>query len=523
MKEKIQSIPTNPGCYIYKDNKGKIIYIGKAKNLRKRVNSYFTKKDLDSKTEVLVKQIKDIDFIVTNTEVEALLLENNLIKKNKPKYNIDLKDSKSYAFIEITNEEFPRIISARTEIIKKKKEVGKLFGPFISGDSRNLVLELLNKTFKIRTCKKLPKKKCIRYDIGICSAPCIKKITKEDYLNSVENAELVLKGKTKELLEKLKREMSNYSKKEEFEKALSIKNQINGIEYIKEKQNVERKKKYDEDIINYTVKNEKVYLILFNINHGLLENKKSFDFDYRENFLEEFLVQYYSEEEIPKVLVLPEEVDFSLLKFLELMKKEKVKTIVPKRGELKELLELVKKNIEIQFFGNIEKMDELKKILNLPSSPEVIECFDISHLGGTQVVASMVQFKNGKKDTSNYRKFKIREGDKNDDFKAMREVVKRRYSRLKKEGNSFPDLIVIDGGLGQLNSSLFSLQEIGVTIPIISLAKKFEEIYIPGENIPIRVSEKNKGRKFLEEIRNEAHRFAVKYQRERRSKSYFEK
>jgi len=295
------------------------------------------------------------------------------------------------------------------------------------------------------------------------------------------------------------------------------------IEYIKEKQNVERKKKYDEDIINYTVKNEKVYLILFNINHGLLENKKSFDFDYRENFLEEFLVQYYSEEEIPKVLVLPEEVDFSLLKFLELMKKEKVKTIVPKRGELKELLELVKKNIEIQFFGNIEKMDELKKILNLPSSPEVIECFDISHLGGTQVVASMVQFKNGKKDTSNYRKFKIREGDKNDDFKAMREVVKRRYSRLKKEGNSFPDLIVIDGGLGQLNSSLFSLQEIGVTIPIISLAKKFEEIYIPGENIPIRVSEKNKGRKFLEEIRNEAHRFAVKYQRERRSKSYFEK
>lgn len=515
------NLPENPGCYLFLDKSKKIIYIGKAKNLKKRVTSYFTKKDHDSKTQALVEHINEIDFIATNTEVEALLLENNLIKKNKPKYNIHLKDSKSFAFIELTNEEFPRLLIARTEIVKKSKTDSKLFGPFISGDSRNQILEIINKTFQLRTCKNLPKRKCIRYDIGICSAPCINKIGKIEYNEDVKKAELILKGKISEVKSQLKESMKKHSQKQNFEKALLIRNQISSLEYLKEKQNVERQKKYNEDIINYIIKNEKVYLILFNIYKGTLENKQIFEFDYRDNFLEEFIIQYYPEKSIPKKIILPKRLDPSIQEYLSQLKKSKVELIIPEKGELKELLELVKKNIEIQFFGDLEKIEELKKQINLQSLPEVIECFDISHLGGTEVVASMVQFRNGKADKSNYRKFKIKAPDKNDDFAAMAEVVKRRYERLKKENKSFPDLIVVDGGLGQLNSSISVLEEINIKIPIISLAKKFEEIYIPGKQIPLRLNEKNKARLLLQQIRDEAHRFAIKYQRERRKNSYF--
>lgn len=260
--------------------------------------------------------------------------------------------------------------------------------------------------------------------------------------------------------------------------------------------------------------------MIFNINKGILENKKDFEFNYHENFFEEFLVQYYSENEIPKKIILPKEVDNSIEEYLVYLKKSLVKLIFPKKGELKNLLELVKKNIENQYFQGLEKMEELKKQLNLTELPEVIECFDISHLSGTEVVGSMIQFRNGKPDKSNYRKFKIKGGDKNDDFRAMAEIIKRRYLRLKKENLNFPNLIVVDGGMGQLNSSINSLNEIGIKISIVSLAKKFEEIYFPDGTV-LRLNEKNKGRKFLQEIRDEAHRFAIKYQRERRHKNYF--
>jgi excinuclease ABC subunit C len=292
------------------------------------------------------------------------------------------------------------------------------------------------------------------------------------------------------------------------------------LKYLKEKQTVERQKKYNEDIINFIVKNEEVYLILFNIYKGTLENKQSFKFNYKDSFLEEFLIQYYSENKIPKKIILPRKIS-KIGEYFTRMKKSKVEVIVPQKGELKELLKLVKKNIEIQYFGDFEKLGELKKKLNLQKIPEIIECFDVSHLGGTEVVASMVQFRMGKPDKTNYRKFKIKAQDKNDDFAGIFEVVKRRYSRLKKEKKKFPDLIVVDGGKGQLNSSLKALNEVGVKIPIVSLAKKFEEIYLPDGKI-LQLGGKNKARKLLEQIRDEAHRFAIKYQRERRRKSYFD-
>jgi len=340
----------------------------------------------------------------------------------------------------------------------------------------------------------------------------------------VKRAVMVLKGKNSELLKNLKEEMKKNSKKKNFEKALLFRDKILAIEYLNEKQNVERSKNYDEDILNYIIKDEKVYLLIFNVHKGILENKSSFEFEFsqKENFLESFLIQYYDENKIPKRIILPVEVSKSVSEALGSKKGSKIEIIKPQRGELRDLLLLVKKNVEIHYFGNMEKVKELKKALSLQFSPKVVECFDISHLSGTEVVAGMVQFRNGKADKSNYRKFKIKSFSGNDDFRAMNEVVKRRYLRLKKEKAPIPDLVVIDGGAGQLSSSIKALEEIGVKLPIISLAKREEEIYFPDGRV-LNLDMKNKGLLFLREIRDEVHRFVIKFQRERRSKRFFGK
>src|SRR3989339_667101 len=372
-KINLSKIPSNPGCYLFKDNLNSIIYVGKAKNLKKRVKSYFQNKEQDEKTKAMISHINDVEFIVTDTEIESFLLENTLIKKHNPKYNINLKDSKRYAFIEKTNEEFPRLIIARTKDVE-----GKLFGPFISASMRDEIIYLLNKIFKLRTCKRLPKKVCLRYSLGLCSAPCEKKISKEDYLEDINSCQKI----------------------------------------------------YDEDIINYLIRKDKVYLMLFNINKGVLENKQEFIFDYRKYFFEEFLSRYYFENKIPKAIILPKEIDESLIKYLELKSKQKVKIIIPKMGELKNLITLVKKNIEAIFFPKEEGLIELKDKLNLDKIPSIIECFDISHLSGTETVGSMVQYKDGISNKSEYRKFKIKGDYGIDDFASIEEIVYRRYYRI---------------------------------------------------------------------------------------------
>jgi len=515
MKEEVSSLPTSPGCYQFKDSDNKIIYIGKAKNIKKRVASYFNKKDTDPKTKVLVSKIKFIEPIVTKNEIEALLLENTLIKKHKPKYNIELKDSKSYSYIELTKEKFPRFIVYRSD---KKDQQKTLIGPFTSGKARDDILQVINKTFKIRTCRILPKKPCLRYSIGICSAPCINRIKEEEYNENIESAKQVINGRIDEVIKNIEQKMSKASKNLEYERAINFRNQIDSLDYLKEKQNVERNRKYNEDIINYIIKNNKVYLVVFNIFKGTLSNKQEYIFENIENFLEQFLKQYYSENEIPKEIIVPDKIDESIEEYLSFKKKSKVSITIPKHGEKKELLYLVIKNIEVSFFGDIQRIETLKRILNLHETPTVIECFDISHLSGTNIVASMVQFRNGRPDKSNYRRYRIKTVEKNDDFASMREVVKRRYSKLKSENRSYPNLVIIDGGIGQLNASIKVLEEIGVKIPIISLAKEFEEVYLPGRNTPIRLDEKNKGKLLLQAIRDEAHRFAVKYNRLLRKK-----
>lgn len=504
----LQKLPDNPGCYLFKDKSRKIIYVGKAKNLKKRVKSYFQKTDLDLKTQMMVQYIDSVDFIITDNEVEAFILENNLIKKNQPKYNIDLRDSKRYAYVKLTAEDFPRLL-----IVRRRTGKGKFFGPFVSASNRDYILWTLKKTFQLRTCKRMPKKACLRHQIDLCEAPCIGNISKEKYNENIKKVELILKGKTNELNKYMKSEMKEASDKLNFEHALEIKNQIIAVEWLLEKQKMERQKIYNEDIINYIVKDERVYLILFIVYKGMLENKTEFEFDYGDNFFEEFIVQYYSENKVPKELIIPMRIDESLIEFLKKKRESSLKITIPKKGEKKHLLDLVMKNIELSFFGDMEKLSDIKIKLNLQELPTVIECFDISHLSGTSTVASMVQFRNAKPDKSNYRRFRIRTVSGIDDFTAISEVVRRRYRRLIRDFVEMPKLIIIDGGKGQLNSAIKELKKLNLKIPIISIAKKFEEVYLPGFMFPLKLDKKSKALKLIQEIRDEAHRFAISYSR----------
>jgi excinuclease ABC subunit C len=521
----LSGVPDNPGCYIFSNDKGKVIYIGKAKNLKKRVRSYFQKKDLDTKTESLVRSINGVDFIITDTEVEALVLENTLIKKHRPRYNINLRESQKYAYIRLTDEPFPRLVVARGRRDQQKREKGELFGPFVSAAARDHVLAVLNKTLKLRTCKRMPKKPCLRYHINLCCAPCINNIGEMEYAERMKRARLVLKGKTQELIERMTGEMKRASEELNFEHALELRDQIGALKGLNERQKMERDRKYNEDIIHYVVKNSTVYLLLFNVYKGLLENKQVFKFDYTgdtADLFEEFLAQYYSEHNVPAELIVPGKVNDSVVSFLKMKAGKNVQVKVPQRGDKKKLLDLVMKNIEITFFGDIEKLTDLKNKLKMQEMPTVIECFDISHISGTSTVASMVQFRNALPDKSNYRRYRIKTVAGVDDFASIAEVVRRRYMRLKNENAELPDLILIDGGIGQLNAATGELKKLGVGIPTISIAKRFEEIYVPGADEPLVLSRKTKALQLLQKVRDEAHRFAITYSRLLRKKELLE-
>lgn len=510
----LDSLPHNPGCYLFKDDQGKVIYVGKARDLKKRVANYFQKQDHAPKTRALVSASRGVQFIVTNTEVEALLLENTLIKKHQPRYNIKLKDSSRYACIELTEEQFPRI-----RISRKASGKGSFFGPFTSARERTFVYQLLRKTFGLRTCKRMPKHACLRYHLGHCTGPCLGKIAEAEYMTRVKKAASALGGKTGELVESLQKEMAQLSDRQEFERAIELRDEIAALQHLQERQQVEKSRKYDQDVISYQIDGSSVFLMLFKVYHGTLEGKEDFVFAQSDNFLEEFLVQYYSEREPPEELILDEPLDESLVDFLSHVKGKKVHVTVPKQGEKKELLELARKNLDIGFFGDRMKVQTLAEALHLPKAPQVIECFDISHLAGTFSVGSMVQFRGGRPDKSNYRRFKIKSVQGIDDFASIAEIVLRRYSRLKEEMQDMPDLIVIDGGKGQLSSALAVLRELRLKIPIISLAKGEEEIYVPGLDGPLEIKKNEKASLFVQEIRDEAHRFAIAYNRLLRKKA----
>jgi len=509
------TLPGAPGCYLFLDKDGTIIYVGKAKNLKKRVSSYFQKKDHDPKTENLVASIARVSVMVTNTETEALLLENNLIKKHQPRYNIDLKDAKRYAYIELTKEPFPRIGIAR----RTGKGEAEYFGPFVSAGERDALIKVVRRIFLLRSCRKLPKRACLRYHMKTCSGPCTGGITEEEYGRQVARAAALLKGKSSELLVTLRDEMAACSAREEYEKALGLRNQIAAVSRLAERQHVERPKETDQDVIGYAVSDNRVFLMVFSVEKGLLVGKQEYLFDQGEEFLEEFLVQYYAERVPPAELILPVGVDEAMAEYLTERKGRAVQVTVPKIGGKKKLLELVEKNLATGFLKNDLKVQDLQASLGLPDLPAVIECFDISHLSGTAMVGSMVQFRNGIAEKKNYRRYKIRTVEGIDDFAAIAEVVKRRYDRLTREDAELPDLILIDGGKGQLSAAGEMLKELDLTIPVIAIAKREEEVYLPGETFPRRLDEKGMALHYIQEIRDEAHRFAIAYNRLLRKKA----
>jgi len=418
------------------------------------------------------------------------------------------------SYSEISNDPFPRIGIARQRI-----KSAAYYGPFVSAAERDAVLRAIKRTFTLRSCRKLPKRACLRYHMHSCSAPCIGAISPEEYRVQVNRAAALLKGKGGELVKQLREEMAAYSTAQEYEKALSLRNQIGAIERLSERQSVERPKESDQDVIAYTVADGIVSLMVFAVRKGSLTQKQVYSFEAVEDFFEEFLVQYYADHPPPTELILPHNVDAALSEYLTERRGRSVQVTVPKIGEKKNLLDLVYTNIELSFRRGALKTGDLQAALDLPDTPHVIECFDISHLSGTSMVGSMVQFRDGSPDKKNYRRFKIRTVEGIDDFASIAEVVKRRYQRLSGEGADMPDLIVIDGGKGQLSAALEILSGLNVEIPVIALAKREEEVYLPGEMLPRNLDPKGMALRYLQEIRDEAHRFAVAYHRLLRGKN----
>ena len=512
----LKEIPSKPGCYLFKDKNKNIIYIGKAKNLKKRVSSYFVSKANSLKNQKLIENIFSLDYIITKNEIEALILENNLIKKNQPKYNVDLKDNQRYAYIKLTKEKIPRLIVSRD-----KKGEGTYFGPFVSAQKRDYIIKILNKTFKLRTCKHFRKKPCLRFYMGQCNGVCFGNESAEEYNKRIAEVKLILQGKTHKLIKDLEKKMYAFSKSNNFESALILRDRIDSIKYLDTKQIMERNRKNNEDIINYIIKDNKIYILLFNIGKGSLTNKKEFLLDLEDYpTFDDFLIKYYSNTPLPKELILPHKINPETEIYLKKLYKEKTIINIPLKGDKFKLLDLILENINELYFNKLETLENLKKKLNLNKFPKTIECFDVSHLSGTNIVASMIQFENGKPNKSEYRRYKIRDVKQNNDFESIKEVVYRRYKRLLTENKRLPDLIVIDGGKGQLSSAIESLNKLKINLKkqdIISLAKREEEIFKPHTLISIKLSKKDKALQLLQFVRDESHRFAISYQKKLRN------
>ncbi|RMW38689.1 MAG: excinuclease ABC subunit C [Nitrosopumilus sp.] len=512
------TIPTDPGIYLMKDSDEKIIYIGKAKNLKKRVKSYFLKNQ-NYKTQKLVQNISDIEFVLTDNESEAFLLESNMIKKYRPRFNIELKDQQRYTYLRISDEKYPRLLVARRTRDGKFLGKGKTFGPFTQGSSKLLTIGALRKAFQIRICKTLPKKVCLEYHLGNCEGPCEFKDAQERYPKHVAALEEVLKGKnkTKVFTKKLEEEMHQAAELQQFERAKDIRDTLIRLGSLQTKQKMEYVENSDEEYFGIGIQEQSATVMNFRMINGVIRDSDKFFFDLvGDNTFSNFLFQYYSTHKIPKHVVVSELPDNQ--KLLESLLSEQagftVKISTPTKGKKKDIINLILKNIKlIHTKGGDPGLVELKDILHLPVIPNVIECFDISNHGEDFAVGSMAQFVNGKPNKSGYRKFKIKTVSGRDDFAMIGEVIKRRYFRLLEENSELPDLIVIDGGKGQLSAAIKSLEALGLKLPCISLAKENEEVYLPKTKDPVVIAKSKPSLKILQHARDETHRFGVAYNR----------
>ncbi|HLP79133.1 MAG TPA: excinuclease ABC subunit UvrC [Acidobacteriota bacterium] len=525
--DQIQQLPTKPGCYHYFDSESKLIYIGKAKNLRKRVSSYFQKDHLDVKTQQLVKNVAKIDIIITDSEIEALLLEAKLIKQYKPKYNVDLKHNERYAYLKVTNEPFSRLVTAR-----KKEEDGKHYGPFVEGKSRALTLKVLNETFQLRTCNTMPKTVCLNYHIGLCSGPCEGKISADEYHQRVVRAQKFLKGDVTELESQLTSEMKKFAQEQNFELAKQRRDQLMAIKSLEERQKVDTLKEYDQDVIAVSSDaNQQVYFI-FTIIRGTVNRKEEFTVPLStepQKANEEFIMQYYDRKQAPKEIIVPDgfvsEEDMELIsQALSLQLPYKVTICTPKQGEKKKLLELATTNADYAVAGESPALLKLKEFLKLPTIPSEIECYDISNLGNDYIVGAKIHFTNGEPNKAMYRRFRIKWAGSQNDFASMYEVIKRRFLAVKLGNDQLPNLVVIDGGKGQLGAALDALRELELKVPIIALAKREEEIFFPGLSRPMKTNNnasRDAGIRLLQRIRDETHRFVISYHRHLRDTKSF--
>ena len=512
------TIPSHSGIYLMKDKDSKIIYIGKAKNLNNRVRSYFTKNQ-NYKTQKLVKKIHDIEFILTDNESEAFLLEANMIKRYRPVFNIELKDQQRYTYLRITNEEYPRLLVARRTRTGEFIGGGRIYGPFTHGSSKMLSVGLLRKTFKIRICKKLPKEACLEYHIGNCEAPCQFIDAQKKYGQNVEELESILKGKKKleDFVRNLETEMKVASVNQHYEKAKEIHDTLQRLRNLQTRQKMEVARNYDEEYFGIKIKGQAALVMSLRQVNGVIKDRNRFSFDLvGDNSFSNFLSQYYSTNPIPRFIVtneIPDKKDI-LEDIFSRMAGFKVTIIIPGSGKRREMVNLIMRNIAMYHSKGAEPaLIELQEKLDLPETPHIIECFDISNHGESYAVGAMSRFVDGRPSKLGYRKFRIKTVEGRNDYAMIHEVIKRRYLKTRIEKARMPNLILIDGGKGHLNAALNALKSIGVEVPCISLAKENEEIYLPKIKEPIIISKGNNALKILQYARDEAHRFGLSYNR----------
>ena len=531
IQSKLELLPTSPGCYIHKDKNGAIIYVGKAKNLRNRVRSYF-RGSHDTKTEALVSEIEDFEFIVTESNIEALLLEINLIKENKPKYNIMLKDDKSYPFIKITNETYPRLIITR----QVKKDGGLYFGPYPDVGAANEIKRLLDRLFPFRKCTNPPEKVCFYYHLGQCKAHTICQVDSQYFKDLAQEVAAFLKGQDDQIIEDLRGKMAGAAQATEFEKAAEYRDLIQSIGTLRTKQRVMAKDLQNRDVFGYYVDKGWMCVQVFFVRQGKLIERDVNLFPYYNDPDEDFLTyigQFYQEKSHlkPNEILIPADIDEEAVRSIV-----DTKVLKPQRGEKKQLVNLAIKNARVslqQKFDLLEKsiektqgaIENLGQLLNIPT-PVRIESFDNSNIMGTSPVSAMVVFVNGKPSKKDYRKYKIKTVVGPDDYASMREVIKRRYSRVIRDGLTPPDLIVIDGGQGQVNVAKEVIQDqLGLDIPIAGLQKndkhQTHELLFGDPLQVVELSRNSQEFFLLQRIQDEVHRFAITFHRKLRSKNSF--
>ena len=538
IKEIIKDLPQKAGVYQYFDKEEKILYVGKAKNLKKRVSSYFTKKYEHAKTKMMVSKVRDIKYFVVPTEMDALLLENNLIKKYQPKYNIMLKDDKTYPFICVKNEPFPRVFSTRRVV----KDGSTYFGPYTSVRLVRTLLEFIHQLYPLRTCslnlkeENIEMKKfklCLEYHIGNCLAPCEGFQSEESYEIGIKHIKQILKGDIKSVTSILNDRMIYHSENLEFEKAQSVKEKLNLLENYQSKSTIVNTKINNVDVFTIVSDENSAFVNYLKISSGAIIQTHTIELKKKLEETDEQLLVYAITELRQRFNSVSKEI-YSSLMLEDLW--EGVKILLPKIGDKYKLIELSKRNAKYMQFDKIKKKDALKAKssdkrivnqlqvdLNLKEKPRHIECFDNSNFQGSNAVAACVVFKNAKPSRKDYRNFNIKTVVGPDDFKSMEEVVYRRYKRLLEEKESLPQLIVIDGGKGQLSSAAKSLDKLGLIgkIEIIGISKKLEEIFFLGDPIPIYLDKRSESLKLIQQLRNEAHRFGITHHRNKRSKNTF--